>query len=752
MIQRLFFLIFLFVPVLPVRAQEALPSGSHPTALTFEHFPGKMYAFIWRNWNLVAPETMAKVLGCSRSQLLQQADLMGLPAARPVPASFKKQLYITIIRRNWHLLPYDQLLLLLGMNEQELSFALKEDDFLFIKLGNLKPDCTPVVFKVPDPPTLQKLAAIKKIAHPYFIKDAAPPFSFLNNFSVPPASPAIQPPQPDALRFIYSYFGVFGDPLTDTLQNPYPDGLLARLAQKGITGVWMHVVLHQLAPGGADFPEWNEGYATRIANLRKIAERAAKYGISVYLYINEPRAMPEAFFKNRPDMMGARQDGYRSLCIYHPKVAAWLKNALQYVFSQVPNLGGVFTITASENYTHCASHNNQQTCSRCSKMSYAGIIGKVNTLIADGVHAGNKDAKVIVWDWGWHHHGLAKDVIDSLPPSVWLMSVSEWQQPVNRGGIASTIGEYSISAVGPGSRAQQHWAEAQKTGLKTVAKVQFNNSWELSAVPWIPVADLIARHAQNLAQTGVNGYMLSWSLGGYPSPNLEIAKAFTQDPGADTETVLHALARQRYGNAAPLIRKAWTAFSKAFEAFPFSTATLYTAPQQYGPANLLFASPTGYKASMVGFPYDDLTSWRSIYPPEVFLEQWRTLCTGWEQGLRYLDTAVGLHNKKYDSAVQEEQRIARAAYNHFASVSHQVAFIMNRGRLQNNPVPGTAIALRRQQLELLDAEIRVAASQLRLIAQDSRIGFEASNQYYYVAQDLVEKILNCRHLKQLLQH
>ena len=29
---------------------------------------------------------------------------------------------------------------------------------------------------------------------------------------------------------------------------------------------------------------------------------------------------------------------------------------------------------------------------------------------------------------------------------------------------------------------------------------------------------------------------------------------------------------------------------------------------------------------------------------------------------------------------------------------------------------------------------------------DSRIGFEASNQYYYVPLDLVEKVLNCRDL------
>ena len=34
----------------------------------------------------------------------------------------------------------------------------------------------------------------------------------------------------------------------------------------------------------------------------------------------------------------------------------------------------------------------------------------------------------------------------------------------------------------------------------------------------------------------------------------------------------------------------------------------------------------------------------------------------------------------------------------------------------------------------------------RFQSRDSRIGFEASNQYYYVPLDLIEKVVNCRDL------
>jgi hypothetical protein len=36
---------------------------------------------------------------------------------------------------------------------------------------------------------------------------------------------------------------------------------------------------------------------------------------------------------------------------------------------------------------------------------------------------------------------------------------------------------------------------------------------------------------------------------------------------------------------------------------------------------------------------------------------------------------------------------------------------------------------------------------IELQTADPRIGFEASNQYYYVGVDLMEKILNCEDLR-----
>src|SRR6478735_5687487 len=82
-----------------IAEQPILPAGAAPPALEFPHFPSRVHAFVWRNW---------------------------------------------------HLLPYDQLLTLLDMTSPQLAQILREDDFFFIKLGLLKPTCARLVYAPPD--------------------------------------------------------------------------------------------------------------------------------------------------------------------------------------------------------------------------------------------------------------------------------------------------------------------------------------------------------------------------------------------------------------------------------------------------------------------------------------------------------------------------------------------------------------------------------------------------------------------------
>jgi hypothetical protein len=733
---------------------DVLPVGSAPPALEFKHFPDRLHTFVWRNWEMVSLERMADVLGTTPEKVRAVGASMGLPPHSPPPPEYLQRGYISLIRRNWHLLPYNQLLKLLGWNAEKLAFTLKEDDFLWIKLGSLKPSCPPLRYEEPTEATAQRCEAIRAIISSYFrdefTKPAQPRFDFIRDLSVPTgrqASSTSARPGQEKIRFLYSYFATFGDPLLTPELDPYPDGLLQRLSDLGVNGVWLHVVLRQLAPGTL-FAESGDGHEKRIANLRALVNRAKKYGIDIYLYMNEPRAMEASFFQGREEFKGVQEGNFCAVCTSAPQVRQWLTDSLRSVFEQVPGLGGVFTITASENLTNCYSHSRTAAgCPRCSKRSAAEVIAEVNGAIAAGVWAGNPQARVIVWDWGWPDP--AEPIINALPDNVYLMSVSEWDKPIIRGGVASNVGEYSLSAVGPGPRAQRHWAWAKKRGLKTIAKVQVNCCWEMSAVPYLPVMDLIAEHCRNLGRTDIDGLMLSWSVGGYPSPNLQLVRQFDRQPAPTIQEARVAVADARYGpHAANHMLAAWSKLSTAFTEYPFHVGLLYQGPVQWGPANLLYPEPTKYRATMVGFPYDDLESWRAIYPREVLAEQFEKLADGWGEGLSLYRRAAVMGGTPAQMAnLRSDRNVVGAAYLHFRSVANQIRFIMARDALQAGLLADAERDAKVKAIKEIAAdEIQNARRLFVLTREDSRIGFEASNHYYYLPLDLVEKVVNCEYV------
>jgi len=723
-----------------------LPVGNQPAPVPVPHFPDGLHAFVWRNWELVPAERMAEVVGATPQQMVALAAAMGLPAQPVITDQQWKRSYITIIRRNWHLLPYEQLTRLLGMTNDELAFTLREDDFLYYKLGGSKPLCEPIRYAEPDGRARAAEERIRQIVKRHFpgglSEPGEPLFEFVKDLSTrgnglkpivkPTARPRFSP------RYCYSYFAPYGDPLLEPELDPYPDGLLAKLSAVGADGVWLQGVLYKLAPFLWD-PALSDGWEKRLAGLRDLVARAKRHGIGIYLYLNEPRAMPLPFFERHPELKGVVEGDHATLCTSTPEVREWLEESVARIFREVPGLAGAFTITASENLTSCWSHYGGAQCPRCAGRTPAEVIAEVNAVLAEGVRRGSDGTgRLIAWDWGWDD-AWADDAIRRLPKDVWLQSVSEWSLPIERGGVASTVGEYSISSVGPGPRALHHWAVARECGLKTSAKTQMGCTWELSAVPYIPAVELVARHACNLCGANVDGLMLGWTLGGYPSPNLEVVKEASDMVVPDPEEAMARVARRRFGDEAPKVVDAWRAFSKAFAEFPFHIGTVYSGPQHAGPSNLLYLEPTGHKATMVGFPYDDLDGWRSIYPPEVFTSQLDKVARGFLPGLQSLREALADADGGQREALTRELQVAEACYLHFRSSADQCRFVTARATTDR----ASGVDEMRQALT---QEIGSAVRLYYLQRRDSRIGFEASNHYFYVPLDLVEKVINCEDL------
>ena len=749
-------LYMVFLLEISVTASDSiLPQGESRPALINRYFPSRIHEFVWRNWSLVEPGKLAKILGASVQDVNMIAESMGLPPDVTVQPGMLERGYAALIRRNWHLLPYTQLLELLDMAPERLDVILREEDFLWIKLGSLKPQCEPLHYTPPDEAALKRAVEIRHVIEQEFgdalRQPSEPRFDFVRQLSEPLSS--FSPPEPGIsqklpIRLVYSYAAVYGDPLLNPKLNPYPDGLLERLASVGVNGVWLQGLLRDLAPGGNTFPEFGVDHKQRIANLRALVERARKCGIGVYLYINEPRAMPTAFFEKHQELAGVQSSQLTALCTSQPVVRQWMGDALAYIFREVPGLSGVYAITASENLTNCASLGGWASCERCKTRTDAEIINEVVNVIEEGVHRSNPNAKVLISDWGWRGHGEASDMIARLPKSVFLMSVSEWNLPIERGGIKSTVGEYSISAVGPGPRSQRHWKAAHETGLKTGTEIQFNNTCEIASIPYLPVMDLVAEHFHNLIPAKIDAMLIGWTMGGYPSPNFQLIQKMSVQPAPDINSALDAEALERFGSdGAPQARKAWTLMSNAFREYPFHIGVVYTSPVQVGPANPLYLEKTGYRATMWGFPYDDLETWRGPYPPGVLAAQFEKVAEGWRAGIQELKLALEKIPPGCRKEAQSDLRLARAAGIHFQSVANQTRFIMARDALAaeaDSLTNDKRTGLQNELKRLLKSEIASARELYTLVQEDSRIGFEPSCQYFYLPLDLVEKVVNCR--------
>ena len=862
---------------LPLLAQN-LKDGVAP--IPEPHFPNRLFLFVWRNWELVNTDQLARVLHTTEAAVLKLGAMLGLPEKPRLTENQLRRIYITVIRQNWHVLPHAQLIELLGWDWAQYKFTLKEDDGLWNKLGlGVKPRCETLRYAKPSAAESKRAAEIKRTVReffgPAFDQAGEQPFQFISelsdlrpvafhsprtqpaageialkgcavvlphsgaaqalvrnwldylqaafgtklrvvqpggsnpkrairfeiaggggagpeSFQIETGEPGLRVIAPDvaglrqaiyhlqdlceerggpvlprgswqrsrrvAPRFIYPYFALYGDPLLDRSIDPFPKGYLEKLARRGVDGIWLQAVLRNLAPS-RQFPEFGEGWETRLENLRRFVRRANACGLKIYLYINEPRLMSRAFFEKHPEVRGTSYMGPPetaeefAICTSVPEVREWLRHSLTHLFKQVPDLGGIFCITASETLTNCFAHGTAEHCPRCSKRQGWEVVAELLDVFRDGVSRGSPTAEVIAWDWGWdwvRNGAVAAPTIAHLPKDVKLLSVSEWGTRYTRGGVPLSVAEYSMSVVGPGENALKNWKCAREHQITNLAKVQFNNTWEISAVPYIPVPLLIQQHMESLLAADVAGLMLSWTLGGYPSPNLEVAKEYYYTPQPSGSEVLERVARRRYGaQAAPQVIAAWQQFSAAFLEFPYGVVAGYNIPLQHGPANPLRLQPTGYRAGMILFPYDDLPNWLGPYSADTARQQFEKLAQLWERGLQHFRQALPQVPRERAAVAHKDLGIAETCWVHFRSVANQIRFYQLRPQCGEANAAGRAGVLAEMR-ELARNEMELARRLYTLARHDSTIGYEASNHYYYRPLDLAEKVLSCQHVIQSL--
>lgn len=691
--------------MLPEIKKVKLPSLTLPTAWQTVTF---------RNYGYVKTKSIAKTLKCDVANVEREAARLGLED-RGYSADFLKRGYITVIRNNWYLLPLNQLITLLDFTEERLDFVLKNDDFLSVKLGNFKPYCPEVAF---SPLTDKQLEATQKIARKIKELSFTPtvkPFDFFaaNVFEKGKEINS------NGRRIVHGYLSPCGDVFASDCSDTLPDKLLEKYRSTGVNGIWLHGLLSTLSPYPFE-PSLSKNYKLRRENLKKIINRLGRYGIKLYLYFNEPRALPDSAVEKYSSILGWRTKN--TLCLEKKEVKDYLYNAVYDLCADVTELGGIFTITMSENPTHCNFIPGTE-CPVCKNIPPEKSASDVNNIIYKAMRDSGCKGELIanLWGWspfmGWSDEQLRKG-ISYLDDGISVMAVSEYDLPIEKGGIKSRIIDYSISNPGPSEVAKNSFAAAREKGLRIYAKIQASNSWECSAVPYIPVFDLIVEHLENLKKEGVEDYFLTWTLGGYPSPAVEIASLFEDGFNLNEWYV------QNFGDSAEAVHKAVQCLCDAFREFPFSINLLYKSPKNLGAANLWDLEPEEKCSTMVCYSFDDYKSWVNPYPADIYVAQFKKLLTGWQKGMEILE------NLSPTPEIKEILRYAKVCYSHFLTDLLQTEFALAKEKGQKDVMKALAAKERKNAKELL-----------LLSGEDAKIAFEASNHYSYTERNLIEKII-----------
>ena len=699
--------------------------------------PTKWQTVLLRNYGLVENSKLASLLKTDAETIYNEAKRLGIEKIE-YNKEWLTSGYITIIKANWHLLPYSQLIEILDTTEEILDYTLREEDFLDIKLGEFKPYCEEVYYTPLTKDQIEETAKISNIINDNFIENYSVPFDFGYGNEINLTS---QDKNSQFEKIVYAYSAVYGDAFLsdgEILSAP----LLAKLAKNGVNGIWLQGVLSKLSPypfvKGLDL-----GYEKRRENLNKFISKCAEYGIKVYLYFNEPRGLDENEFNEETIKLKGRKWGSKTaLCTSKSEVKEYLYSAFKDFIKSVPNLGGIITITASENLTNCFARPGND-CPDCLKRGRPEVVSEVNNIIMRAIKDSGSNAKMIanLWGWaayiGWTTEEVYKG-ISLLDKDIAVMCVSEMGTH-EKDGKRYRVGEYSLSHVGPCNETKEYLAYAKSLGHKIMAKVQINNTWELSTVPYIPVFDLIVEHMTNLKKIDISGLMLSWTLGGYPSASFNLVnQIFSNDFSYDKWLM------KQYGETWQIAKEGVSLLSKAFRNYPICVGMLYFSAVQTGASNFWYKDKTGLTASMVCYPYDDIDTWCVIsssgdkekaFSIEELKEKLTVLTDEWLLGLNILDKHNGNAN------FEDLKRTARFVYLNIRSLLVQFKFNEEKESLEN----------KLNLLDYINQEEQLVKQTYLLASLDARLGFEASNHYAFTQNTFLEKLVNLKFLRDSLK-
>jgi hypothetical protein len=524
----------------------------------------------------------------------------------------------------------------------------------------------------------------------------------------------------------------------------YPDEYLNKLAHCGMNGIWVAGLLSRMV-ASKTLPELGPE-SHRLEKLKRLTERAGRYGIKVYLFCIEPRALPpdHPALARHPEIRGAEG---RFLCVSSPVVQKYIREVMRELFTEVPDLGGVINIFQGERQTTCWWNEVLvQSCPRCRNRSQGEVLADDLNGFIEGIRQASATAKLIAWPYGGARTTGLTSFLPYLHRDVIWMGTYDYGAEKTVHGKRVRVNEYSLSSIQPAEIFARVTREITGSGRSAYAKLQIGNVHELATVPYIPAPQIVYDKLVATRELGVKGSMLSWITGGHPSPLLKVAGEASFAPLRAREEIMTRTAAEYWGpRQAERVVEAWDQFSRTFQLYLCATAVFLHGPITRCPSYQLHleqeAQPAqpynwGITRGRVRQPYEDKVSrWLGEFTAEEMIASFREMGAEWTKGLRTLADCLRGQPNVLD--LQKHYAVAAAARLQFNSTANVMEFYMLRDRLLNADSAGRQRMVRRMRA-LTEDDIAIAEEMMRHVALDSSIGWQSEIYDYSYSESLLK--------------
>ncbi|MDD5596890.1 MAG: hypothetical protein PHV82_03030 [Victivallaceae bacterium] len=537
----------------------------------------------------------------------------------------------------------------------------------------------------------------------------------------------------------------------------YPDEYLNRLAHEGVNGLWLTVKFKELSRTSIIPSDPNA--EQRLEKLRKTVKKCRRYGIDTYIFCIEPAAFApdDPVLQLHPELKGVDDDNQIGFCPVSGIARKYLYEAVNSIFSSVPNLAGMINISLGERFTTCLSAGNKfSECPRCATKNPGELFSMTLTPMEQGMHAANPRAKLISWlyipgNYTGKLYPWINELTEHVPEKVILQYNFESEGYKKQLDKKRYAGDYWLSYVGPSGVFKKIAENARENHTQMSAKLQVGCSHEVATVPFIPVPSLLYKKYKEMRKLGISTVMQCWYFGNYPGLMNKAAGELAFDPFPPKEDdFLYSLARPYWGEYSGKVVRAWKLFAAAYGNYPVNVLFQYYGPMHDGIVWPLHLFP----ANKVLSP-----TWKLDYPPSGdrigecihdshTIEEVRVLCgrmaEKWKRGVKILK---GIQEKlKHSPERIKDINLSEALGIQFAGGYNIIKFYSLRKKLAEEKTL-TRLAVLDEMKAIVVKEIDLGKRLLDLCLRDSRLGFHSEAEgYKYFPEKLKWRILLLKRL------